>query len=92
MFWTASDQRVLRFLSSLVVVVVVLLFDIVHEKTKEHKSITVQKDVKEHRITVRFSSQGATMQIYLNKCTLNRNSLYSFLNRLKDLHFNFLLI
>ena len=36
-----------------------LLFDIVHEKKGEHKSITVQKDVKEHRITVTFSSQGA---------------------------------
>ena len=46
-----------------VVVVVVLLFDIVHEQTKEHKSITVQKDVKEHRITVRFSSQGAPFNL-----------------------------
>ena len=47
----------------IVVVVVVLLFDKVHEKTKEHKSITVQKDVKEHRITVRFSSQGAPFNL-----------------------------
>ena len=47
----------------IVVVVVVLLFDVVHEKTKEHKSITVQKDVKEQRITVRFSSQGAPFNL-----------------------------
>ena len=40
-----------------------LLFDIVHEKTKEHKSITVQKDVKEHQITVRFLSQGAPFNL-----------------------------
>ena len=40
-----------------------LLFDIVHEKKKEHKSITVQKDVKEHQITFRFSSQGAPFNL-----------------------------
>ena len=51
----------LRIALSRVVVVVVLLFDIVYEKTKEHKSITIQKDVKEHRITVRFSSHGALL-------------------------------
>ena len=40
-----------------------LLLDIVYKKKNMRTKRTVEKDVKDHRITVRFSSQGAPFNL-----------------------------